>query len=90
MKKKLLLIVPLLLFLGCNVIKTLNLIDTEKLNEVQFKKLREISIEDEKWFKFIKTILKEKHFNSVTTTTEKQTISDEEHKRVKEIIKKYK
>lgn len=75
---------------SCNVNKNIGLMKIVKMNELQFQKLSEISVENESGFKFIKTTLKKNKFSSISTTNQTQIITDYEYKKINSILKKYK
>jgi hypothetical protein len=91
MKQFIIIILAVLLFgVSCSGSKnSIGLMRILSMNQVEFNEIRKISIEDEKGFKYIKHKLEKNKFSSITTTTETQIITNEEHKKIKAILKKY-
>lgn len=78
----------LLAAIGC---KSINLIDINKLDEKKWNELEKISIEDKNGFKFVKTTFKNGQYNTVITTQSVNVnISNEDKRKVEEIMQKYK
>lgn len=75
---------------SCNVNKNIGLMKIIKMNEIQFQKLSEISVDNESGFKFIKTTLEKNRFSSISTTNQTQIVTDDDYKKIKSILKKYK
>lgn len=79
-----------MLIIGCgSANNSISLLRVLRMNQNEFQEIQKISIEDANGFKFIKTTLDKNKFSSTSTTTENQTITNEEHKAIKAILKKY-
>jgi len=83
-------IIILIILVGCRSSNsTLGLFRILKMNQKEFEEIHNISIEDEKGFKFIKTSLETNKFKSFSTSKENQTITKDDKERIKKILKKY-
>lgn len=59
------------------------------MNQEEFTAIKNISVEDEKGFKFIKTSLEANKFKTASESTENKTITEDDKAKIKEILKKY-
>ena len=68
---------------------TLGLFKVLTMNQNEFQEIKNISVEDEKGFKFIKTSLETNKFKTTSEATENQTVTENDKAKIKEILKKY-
>lgn len=76
-------------FLSCAGLKMGKLLDIEKLNDQQITAIKEISISDFKGVKYLKDDFSKGSFKSLSVTSTKQKVTNEDYRKVKQIIQKY-
>lgn len=76
--------------IGCgSTNSTIGLYRILTMNQEEFTAIKNISVEDEKGFKFIKSTLEANKFDATSSTTESQTITEDDKAKIKEILEKY-
>lgn len=81
-------IVVLIITISCS---SINVIDINQLDEKKWEELEKISFEDKDGFKVVKTSFKDGQYNTIITTQSSNVkISNEDKRKIEEIMQKYK
>lgn len=76
--------------IGCNSLRLGSLLNINQLNDRQIVEIKEVTIIDQKGVKFLKDDFQKGSYNSISVVLTKHRVTNEDYRKIKQIIQKYK